>query len=371
MLILLMVSHGLIHLVGLTQPVPLTPTLGRLALTAIDGPGSASAGVAWRALWSAACVALLLAAVMCALRQPYWWLVGSGAVVLSQCMIIFTWKDAKFGTIANVILAVVMAMAWADARFQREGDRLVSSLLQQSSSTPAPFSVVASDLVGLPAPVSRWLARAGVVGQPRVRSVRLHQRGELRTAPEQAFMPARAEQYFSVDPPAFVWRVKLRMFKTLPIVGRDSYLDGKGHMLIKAGSTVSVVDAEGPTIDQGTLLRYLGELIWFPSAALSSYVHWEPIDADRARVTMTYRGVSAAAEMTFDALGRMTQLHALRFMGGGPDAKLQPWHVTATEWRRFSGTEVPTRGDVTWQLASGAFTYYRWTITDLQYNVTE
>ena len=64
----------------------------------------------------------------------------------------------------------------------------------------------------------------------------------------------------------------------LPIAGRDRYADGHGHMLIKLASLLTVADGAGPEIDQGTLLRYLGEIVWFPSAALRDYISWEAID---------------------------------------------------------------------------------------------
>ena len=67
----------------------------------------------------------------------------------------------------------------------------------------------------------RWLEVSGTVGRPRATTVRLKQRGELRIGPDKPWMPVAAEQYFSVDPPGFVWSVKARMMGVLPIAGRD------------------------------------------------------------------------------------------------------------------------------------------------------
>ena len=50
------------------------------------------------------------------------------------------------------------------------------------------------------------------------------------------------------------------------------------------------VDAKGKEIDQGALLRYLGEIVWVPSAALSDYITWEEMDSTTARATMSYEG---------------------------------------------------------------------------------
>jgi hypothetical protein len=42
------------------------------------------------------------------------------------------------------------------------------------------------------------------------------------------------------------------------------YADGKGHMLIKASSFSTVVDAKGEEIDQGSMMRCLSEMLRFP-----------------------------------------------------------------------------------------------------------
>lgn len=268
---------------------------------------------------------------------------------------------------AVIATALVMSLQ-ADAYFQSETDTLVRQLLAEVPRGRAAV-VSASELAPLPEPVRRWLQASGVVGRARVRCVRLQQRGELRTSPEQAFMSARADQYFTIDAPGFIWRVSVRMWHALPIVGRDSFTSGKGRMLIMAGAMVPVVDAAGPTIDQGTLLRFLGEIVWFPSAALSPYVRWDAVDANSARATMSYRGVSGSALFQFDAAGRMTEMHAARFMDRSGGAPLTPWKVTANAWRQFHGVQVPTNGAVSWELAAGEFTYYRWQITAVDYDL--
>ena len=184
-------------------------------------------------------------------------------------------------------------------------------------------------------------------------------------------MPAEAEQYFTVDEPAFVWRVHTRMAGFLPITGRDTYAAGSGHMLIKLASLLSIVDARDQKIAQGAMLRFLGEIVWFPSAALSSYLEWERLDAQRARATMRHQGVVASAVFTFDLRGRVVTMNAERYLGGGQEAKLTPWSVVCTEWRTIRGVQIPTRGDVRWHPPEGEFSYYRWQILDVEYGRAE
>ncbi len=320
-------------------------------------------------LWLSAAGLLFGAAALRTLRNDDWWMLAAAGVVLSQGLIVLHWADAKAGTPVNVVIGVAVIVAAATTRFKGEVYDDVRSLL--AGATRADSSVVRpADLERLPQPVRRWLVRSGVIGKPRARTVRLLQHGEIRTSPDGAWMPAQAEQYFSIEPPAFLWSADVTMMRALPLVGRDSYVDGKGHMLIKALSLVDVVDATGAAIDQGTLARFLAECVWFPSAALSPHIAWIPLDGSRAKAIMSYRGVTAAAVFSFDALGRFSSLRAERFMSGRRDAGLTPWRVSVSEWRKLGGVEVPARGSVGWQLATGTFDYYRWEIAALEYDAT-
>jgi hypothetical protein len=181
-------------------------------------------------------------------------------------------------------------------------------------------------------------------------------------------MPIHAEQWFSTDPPGFVWRVDATMVHLVPIAGRDKYADGRGQMLIKAGSFVPIVNATGEKIDQGAALRYLGETIWFPSAALGPYVSWDPVDDTHAKATLRYGGQTVSAVLTFDGAGRVTRFDANRYLGGGEHARLTPWFATCSAWRRFDGVEVPSAGEVGWNPPEGGFAYFRWEIVELRRN---
>jgi len=359
-LTILLAFHGTIHLLGFVGWSRLAAVPGLSGRTLVSL--SASGQRAYALVWLVATLVLLAAAALCAGRHAWWWATALLGVLLSQCLIVLAWDDARFGTIVNVLVLVPALVGLAHAHFTRRTDAEIRVLLARSSP-PSTTSVSQSELQNLPAPVRRWLESSGVVGHERLRTVRLRQRGELRTSPSDAWMPARADQYFSVDPPAFVWRVDTAMMGVLPLAGRN--------MLVKALSLINVVDSADEKIDHSSLLRFLGETVWFPSAALAPYIVWEPIDEMTARATMRQGGLDASAVFTFSDQGRVLGLSAERYLGGGASAKLTPWFVSCSEWRTFQGIEIPNRGQVSWTLASGDFTYYRWEILDVEFNRSE
>jgi len=364
-LVALLALHGALHLLGFLHAWKLAALPGLSGQTTLPlSPGSVRvAGV----LWLLACLIFVAAAVLAFLRHDAWWMLAAPGLVLSQALIVLQWQDAKAGSVANALILLAVVVGFATSRFERATAEHVRSLLAEAREGPrAPVSE--QDIGQLPEPVQRWLRASSVLGKERVRSVRLTQRGTLRTAADQKGMPATAEQYFSVEPPAFVWAVDVVMFGVIPVVGRDRYSGGHGHMLIRGASLFTLADARGPNIDQGTLLRFLGETVWFPSAALSDVIRWQPLDATRARASMSYAGVSASAVFVFDERGRFSALEAERYFERGGVSTLEPWRVTAEQWKSFSGVEVPVRGRVTWRLQSGDFEYYVWEIVDLEYD---
>ena len=94
-----------------------------------------------------------------------------------------------------------------------------------------------------------------------------------------------AEEYFAVQPPGFVWDARLAPG---PIAGGTRPRPVRprpGSMLIKAASLITVADASGEAMDQGSMLRYLNEMMWFPTAFLGDNISFEAIGDTSARVT--------------------------------------------------------------------------------------
>ncbi len=225
------------------------------------------------------------------------------------------------------------------------------------------------NLQGLPLPVQKWLMNSKVAGKEKIRTVYLKQNAMLRLKPESGWMPARAEQYFTADKPGFLWKAKVKAATFLYFSGRDTYKDGRGHMLIKVLSLIKVADAKGKEVDQGAMLRYLAEMVWFPTAALNNYIEWEEIDSNTAKATMSYGGVSASGVFKFNEKGEVINFTAERYGEFGGQYLMKTWSVDMTGHKEMSGFKIPTEGEVTWKLDSGDFTWYQFKVTGVEYNM--
>jgi len=104
--IALIVVHGLIHLMGAAK------AFGWADVNAIQHPMTKLDGAAWLITT----LLFVASAVLLATGSHSWWIPASFALVLSQIAIIGAWSDARFGTIANVIIFVPVALAIFDLR---------------------------------------------------------------------------------------------------------------------------------------------------------------------------------------------------------------------------------------------------------------
>jgi hypothetical protein len=226
--------------------------------------------------------------------------------------------------------------------------------------------IMEDQLLGLPEVVQRYLRYSQVVGKKPIRTVRLKQIGKFRQSAQQPWMNLDAEEYYSVDPPGFLWVGTLRK-AGLPIVrARDRYRDGKGNMQIKLGTIFPIADATGAGMDQASMMRYLNEMMWFPTAFLEPNVSFEPVDQTSAKVTLTDVGKQVTATMYFDDRGRLTDFVAPRYYREG----LETWSTPLTAYGEYGGLKLPVKGKAVWKLKEGDLEYIDVFIPDLEYNVT-
>jgi hypothetical protein len=229
--------------------------------------------------------------------------------------------------------------------------------------------VTEADLAGLPEPVQRWLRWSNVVGTQYPVTVRLRQQGRFRMGPDKPWMPFWAQEYYTTDPPGYLWAVRFRLAPLVTIRGRDRYLAGHGDILMRALSLVPVASDRGPGLDQGALLRFLNETMWFPAGVLSSHITWTARDETAAVATMRHGGVSASATFVFDDEGRLTDMSADRF--DNATKALRPWSTPISDYGEFGGIKVPVAGTGVWHYEDGDFAYIRLRVTDLEYNRPE
>lgn len=282
------------------------------------------------------------------------------------------WKVLLIGTACAVALAAVSVWI-ANNRFDRRGDDRIRVLLDQGiaiessdvDGSYAPRMIAPEDLSGLPEPVRHWLETSGIIGQPMPRTVSLKQQGEIRLGPDRPWIPFHADQYYTIDPPAFLWRVSASAAPGLFIRGIDTLHDGRGRMTMILLALIKVVDASGASLDQGAAMRYLQEIVWFPAAALSESIVWTPIDPLTAEATLSLETIRVSGLFRFDEGGHVAGFEAMRYRDG---VGMDWWQTPMGDYEMLSNVLVPTQGEGVWGQGEDAFPYIRIRLIDLRYD---
>jgi hypothetical protein len=346
--------HGAIHLLGVVKG---------FGLADVDQLTSHISTLA-AGFWLLATVAFGLAAVGYLVESSAWWVAGGVGIVVSQALIFTTWQDAWVGTIPNVVILVGCVLGLGAWQFNSMVEQELSQFRvgQQAASSP----IEPEALESLPEPVRRWASYTGVVGQKRAMEVKLHQTGRMKTDPDGDWMPVEADQWIRVADPGYLWVASVEAAPMIYLSGRDRYIDGSGEMLISLLSLIPVANSSGPEIDQGSLVRFMAEMLWYPGAALQHYIEWSAVDEHSARATMTFGDVEATGLFEFDEQGRVVRFSADRYYDRPEGATKERWvvNVDAKSYRKMGGLNVPTTASVTWKLKK-EFTWYELQVTNL------
>lgn len=276
---------------------------------------------------------------------------------------------AGIGIAAVVVLVLLLAFsAFQQQRFRGEARSLAADLLFATRPTTPPATIGEADLQRLPVSVQRWLRYSGVIGRKPISSVRLRQRGTLRSGPAESWMPFVAEEYLSARDPAFVWFAVARPLPVAPVLAMDVLREGRGRMRVKPMGVFHGGDFTGTEMTQGALLRWLNELMWFPTSALDPAIQWKAVDGMTAEATLTAGDRKVSALFRFDREGRLIDMAAERYREQNGRFVLTPWSTPVTAYGERAGLRVPVAGEGVWHLPTGDFTYIRLTVTDIGYD---
>lgn len=321
-------------------------------------------------LWLICAVLFITAAALLFADRGCWWIAAAIAVFISQPLIISCFRDAGFGSIPNLMILAAAVAAYGSWSFDIDTRRGLEIILNSAGTDK--LIITGEQAAKLPPAIKKCLERCNITGKEISSVVYLTQRGELRTAPDGKWMPVSARQWLISNKPGFLWKARIEAAPLIHISGCDKYYDGRGRMLIKLMSLFKIADSFGKEIDQGTLLRYMGESIWSPGALVSGYIKFEQIDGLRVRAVMNYGGVEASGVYEFNEQGDFVSFSARRYYDRREGATLEDWLVTADPggYREFGGIRIPAKLSVTWKLKEGDFTWYKLEIDRVEYGIS-
>ncbi|MFD2938266.1 DUF6544 family protein [Spirosoma flavum] len=259
-----------------------------------------------------------------------------------------------------VPLTALLTGRWLVARQTRKN---VANLFSLAATGPVQIYDPA-ELASLPAPVQRYFRRVLKPGQPYLRSARLRHDGQFKTDLNKDWMPITGEEYFLADKPGYIWIGHTSWFSAC-----DQYIAGVGSLTVRLLGVWQIVRGAGPSFNQGELLRWLAETVWFPTSLLpGGRTVWLPIDDDSATLTLTDHGQTVVCLMDFNELGEIVRYQAQRYRD---ETHIDTWTGHLSAYQQMHNVRVPTQASAAWVIQGEEKPYAQFILREIEYDKSQ
>jgi len=350
--------HGAIHLMGFLKAFNLAQ------LEQMNAGISKISGIVWLLVF-----VLFMAIGIAFLAKAEWWFwLGIVAAAISTVLIIMVWKDARFGTIANIIIVVVAVLAFGSVRFENQFKKDVNDNLRWTNTLPTEI-LTATDLQPLPEPVQRYLKYSGVVNKPKVKNVRVVFEGKMREKGKDWF-PFTTLQYNFFDEPARLFFMKAKMFG-VTVPGYHRYSKATATMDIRLFGLLSVINIAGESMNKTETVTLFNDMCLIaPATLLDKRIEWKAIDSATAEAVFTNRGISIEAVLYFNPAGQLINFTS-DDRTAVSDMKQYRFSTPVSEYKTINGSNIMTYGETVWHYPDGEFVYGKFKLKEIKYNVNK
>jgi hypothetical protein len=354
----LMLIHGLIHIIGFAK------AFGYGNITQLTKEISKPIGI----IWLLTTCLFLAATVLYFTKNSSWAIIAVIAAIISQILIITVWKDAKFGSIANIIILCVAISSWASSRFEMQFNADVKKHLAQINFLKNDL-LMEVDIVSLPLPVQKYIRYAGAIGKPKVKNMKVAFDGEMRDKGKD-FFKFTSVQYNFFDDPTRLFFMKAKMYGTI-VPGYHCYQNAAATMQIKMLGLFNVVNVKGNEMNKAETVTVFNDMcLMAPASLIDKRIEWTPIDSLSAKATFTNGVNKITATLYFNEEGQLINfISDDRYAIG--DMKQYRFSTPAKEYTKIDGRNVLKYGEAVWHYPEGEFVYGKFYLKSIEYNVTK
>ncbi len=354
--IVILVIHGLIHLLGFVKAFGLA-NVKQLTQT-ISKP--------FGGLWLLACILFVVTALMYLSKNGYWWLPGFIAVLISQILIILYWQDAKFGTIANVIILAVSIIGFANWSYFNKYQKDVRTSLEKTGLSRQAI-LTETDMEHLPEPVKKYLRYCGAVGKPKVSHFKIKFTGKIRKDEQSEWMPFSSEQYNFMDNPARLFFMKATM-KGLPVAGYHAFMNGRAYMDIRLMSLFKVQYQDGAEMNISETVTFFNDMCCMaPPTLIDKRIKWLETDQNKVKASFTNNDITITAWLHFNDKGELINFISEDRYAADVGKQLT-WATPLKDYHEIKGYTLAGYAEAIYTYPNGDLCYGMFKLVDVEYN---
>lgn len=273
-----------------------------------------------------------------------------------------------YGIALIAILLIIGSAIYFMRRFENQFKSDVKLALK-TASKQSTHLINTTDLNHLPDPVREYLIHAGVLGKHRVQNFYLMFDGEMRDKGKEWFS-FTSRQYDVIDPGTRLFFMKAKMFG-MTVPGYHAYGNGKASMDIKLFGIIPVVSHHEKELFKTESVTFLNDVCLFaPSALIGPQFQWEK--RDDLSTTVIYRTgeISVRATLYFNASHELVNFESDDRMAVANKTTYR-FSTPASNYKTINGYTLPTYGETIWHYPDGLFTYGKFRLKEIKYNVSD
>ena len=356
---LLLLLHGTFHLVGFIKAFKL------VHIELLTANISKIAGL----FWLLAFMFFVISGLAYLLKADWWYILALIAVFVSTILIINLWTDAKYGSLANILIMVFSIVGYGTSNFRGIYENDVKTGLKQDLSITE--SVLnESDIEYLPEPVKKYIRYSGSLGKPKVHNFRLEFTGQIRKDINSEWMPFTTVQYNFLNAGSRLFFMNAVM-KQLPVAGYHCFKDGEAFMDIRLFSLFKVQYQSGEEMDISETVTFFNDMCCMaPATLIDKRIKWIETDGNNVKAEFTNNNITISAWLYFNESGEL-----INFISNDRYAyddvlgmRRLPWSTPLTGNKELDGFNLATNAEAIYTYPEGDFCYGTFTLTHVSYN---
>lgn len=358
--IIIVLLHGLIHVLGFLKAFDYAD------ITAITREISKPSGI----FWLTATILFLLTSLFFILRNDVWVYFGLASVIISQSLIFMYWQDTRYGTIANILILLVIIVGVFHLKFKNKYKAEVQTGIEQTGHLSESM-LTNEDIKHLPELVQKYIKYTGSIGKPKVHNFRIEFAGKIRSYEKKEWMALTSEQYNFLPVPTrlfFLDATKMQM----PVSGFHCFKNGKAFMDIRLLSMFKVQYMEGKEMDESETVTFFNDMCCMaPATLIDDRIQWLETEGNKVKASFTDFGHEVTAWLHFNEKGELINFisedrYAVKEDGGLSKLK---WSTPLRDYKEINGYKLATYAETIYTYPDGDFTYATFTLKNIGVNL--
>jgi hypothetical protein len=360
--IFITVLHGLIHFVGFAK------AFNYANFNQLTKEISKPMGI----LWFVTAILFVLCVIFYHFKKESWVYFAFIAIVFSQYLIVNNWQDAKFGTIANVLIMIVAVIGFFQINFKNEYRNEVKIGLLQTKNIQK--NILTEALIkDLPESVQKYIRYTNCIGKPVVNNFRIDFSGKIRSHEKPVWMYLTSEQYNFMPSPTRLFYLDAIM-KNLPVAGFHCYKNGIAYMDIRLLSMFKVEFQKGDVMNVSETVTFFNDMcVMAPATLIDKRIEWLEVENNKVKASFTNNGITISAWLYFNEKGEMVNFVSedrSALLANGQTVKLK-WSTPMRDYKNINEYKLASYAEAINTYPDGDFTYATFELKNIGYNLTE